>query len=350
MEVRKFGHPGEERTSALVSGRPSVLSYLAFENPSLRLGLELGLCFVLFATIQILNTFSGPPQVAFSGHGQGMASLAAWFIACSLIALTDLLLFGPPQRVYRRSVLLSLAGSDREALDSLQAIAPEEAARLVTCPSTLYKVRRAQILMYADKFNEALLAAHAASQSGLPVCEHCLLRIQIFRLKGDFERARLELTRARALGVDERLLAFEEGLLLLSKRNDFRSAARSFEAAQRPGAQALWNGEDLSLLAAVFQAAARLWTGHAEENLRALDRLSRRLRMQCSANESLRHLAAWATLEQAFYLATHKAPHEAIEGIRYAYGQCRHPAIKRLALQVEKELCERYKILPAELP
>ena len=107
------------------------LSFLAFEGHSIRLGLELSLCVLLFAVLDEMSLHS-PIAPAWQ-------SLAAWSAACLVTAFVDHFIFLPPLFAYRKACGLDAMARFPEALNVLESIGPKS-SRAIRYPAASYSI------------------------------------------------------------------------------------------------------------------------------------------------------------------------------------------------------------------
>lgn len=309
------------------------LSYLAFEGPGLRVGIEITL--IVFLHGALLNIV--PVEEV------GARSLVSWFCACSLVALVDQLLLSRPVYVYRASRRLDVTGAYQEALSLLETIGPKSLAR-VRCPTYRYHLQRALILGHAERFFEAEEEIRAALEHGLPEWQGHLTRCEIAYTRGNIERAQAELEKAELVLGDRSDIRLYKAFILFFQGEDIREAKRAFQAVFELPFEAHSSGETTWSLAEAFVAVCKLSTGYAEEGIEELSGIIARLRLTVVYGDQLRPLLALLLLERGLYFATHKEPERAIEDLESALPLCGYAYIQARSEEIKEELAWRHGV------
>lgn len=314
-----------------------MLSFLAFEAPFARIGIETTFCILLFALLD-------PLPWASIGLSPMWSPLAAWLVACTIVGVVDTVLFRRAFFVCREAYQLALSGAYERALTTLDRIAPQSGCA-TPCPRGLYHLIRADIFAQA----ETPLAAHreltSALAAGVDPSQVMVMRSRIERANENYAEARRRLEEARTFVGDRAVLLLEEGLTHLEERSDLRIAQRLFDRVRTMPAEPHPSGDTTRELAIAYHAACQLWTGEAEEGLRALSRAIDRLRSIVRYVDTLRPVLARLCAERSYYFATHREPQGALVDVRIASALCASRQLRCRYEKIREELEWRHKIL-----
>ncbi|MFN8391892.1 MAG: hypothetical protein U0136_16500 [Bdellovibrionota bacterium] len=320
------------------------LTYLAFEGHTVRVGLELTSCVVMFQILELVFPWT------FFGVAAEWKSVWSWFTACILVILFDQLCLCRAVYTFRKVYQLSLAGAYEAALALLEKIAPERKL-LVRCPATMFHLVRAEILAQAETFRSAERELELAEEAGAKGELISIMRSRLYLLENAenaenaFSKAQETIQEAKEEFGDTSVLCLEEALLMLEQHSDLWEAKRALKRVCSMPDQLHYSGDTTSQIARAGLEATRLWTGEAEEGLNGLNVAIERLRSMALYLDTLRPILALLHLERSLYLATHKEPELAGFDLRMGLALCNYPHIRKKAMKVQEELAWRHKIL-----
>ena len=321
------------RTSAF----SHFLTYLAFEGPALRIGIEITLCvvFYIFAAALVPWKLLGVPA-----HWHALLS---WFSACAAVAMIDQLLICRSLNRYRRARELDLLGQYDEALEVLEEISPRSNS-LIRCPRPLYHLNRAQMLIHAEHYEAAERELELAERLGISLEQVLLTKSRMWRIRGEYGNARCELEAARQLLGERMRFEIEDAILQYEEGCDNWNARNCFQEILNREEEVYPNAGQYMPVVQGYWAASLLRTGRAEEGLSCLSAALERLRTATFYRPNLKPILAALRLERAFYLATHGEPKIALQDLSSALETCSYPHLLRRAEQVKDELRDRQAI------
>jgi tetratricopeptide (TPR) repeat protein len=259
-----------------------TLSYLTFQAPGVRLGVELSLCFVLFEFFSAAT--SEPGKLLF-----------IWFGACSLVAALDWFIFFPLIKRLEMARRFSYQGRVEEALLCLTEL--NEAL-----PLPYFHLQRARVYADNSRFIEATQELRLARKVS-PAEECARVELDILRAQGEFEAAatRLKASESPEQVFELAVTRFEEGHSQKSygvDRDCLREAARLFEEVGKKAA-------NLQALTELYSQSCSLWLGRAEEAFPKLIRDLRTLPLSTDPCSPLNRHLGRLYLSRAYYALTH---------------------------------------------
>ncbi|OVE80119.1 hypothetical protein BVY02_01300 [bacterium J17] len=308
-----------------------VISFLAFEGHSARVGLAILTCLVLFLLAQALV-----PWQAIEIPKQWQ-SLYSWFLACGLAVGIEQKFLAKSLYIYRNTYKMALSGEYENALSHLAQIAPDSAG-LVRCPASLYHLRRAEILAQSGNFELAEYELEIAKPAGVKQEQYHLAKAGLYKAKGEVDAAKNELEKLEALIGFVPAISLEKTLLLLEEPRNVWEAKKELDKLLELPDGPHFTGENTSTLANAYRNVTKLWTGHAEEGLDGLNDAIHRIKAAALYVDSLRPILASLCIERAYYLATHKEPDAAVEDLKTSSLLCNFPSQQKRREAVKEEL------------
>ncbi len=319
------------------SSLSNFLTHLVYEAHGLRIGLELSLCVICYTFVTVIvpwHTLGVPMK---------WSTLLSWFGCCFAVILFDQLMLCRSAHTFRKSYLLGLCGSYKEALELLEKIGPQS-RDLVRLPLTLYHLHRAEIFSQSDDFQKAEAELHLAELNNAPAMQLAIQNLRLLRAQKNHDDARDALEAAREKLGDSSVLLLEEGLSLLEQREDLWAAKRVFtEVLDRPEGPH-FTGETCHTIARAYRSITMLWTGEAEEGVEEISKLIERLRSAVIYVDPLRPLLARLLLERGYYYATHRQPTSAVIDYKLGTSLCTYAPLIQLSEKLKEELEDRHEI------
>ena len=310
----------------------SFLSYLAFEGYVLRIGLEISLTIITHTIFfQILLNYAKNP---------GSAGMISWFLCCGTVMLLDKIILGQPADTFRQAYLCSLHGSFEKALELLNSIGPESSS-LVKLPQSQYQLHRAELLTKCKDFSAANLAFELAENADPE--RLAILKYRYFLEMNKSEEAENFIQESyKTLGQSPTLL-IEHGRNFLHQKK-FWEATKNFKSALEVTTKQGLANSSVASIALAYLGICKLKTGHAEEGLEVLDDVINQIQAEMSFSDTLRPTLAEILLFRSHYLATHRAPKEAVLDLKYALSICSFTHLTEIVKEVKEELSLRYGV------
>ena len=303
-----------------------LLGYIVFKYNGLRVGLELTLCIVLYQNLVFLG--------AVVGNTQSGLHIFAWFTSCIFVALLDQLILAAPVRLFRETYNLEHKSQFQDALVLLDSLSQG----FIPCPDDIYIERKIEILTSAGSFEEASELIESSEE---------LNELTTLRLKArvtavnDLEKAieMLQETESSVLQLEKAFLLKKSDAKSFEKKNAFKEVIDA-PLELHPA------GETTHTMAFAYYQSSRLWTGHAEEALPALEDAISRIRTSAIYMPALRPYLAELYAEKSYYLATHREPYKAMNDLSIARALSKQDGLIARYSQIEEELQARHGIDP----
>lgn len=311
--------------------RSSFLSYIVFEAPEIRIGLEITATVFLFSIATNILQINGAVGLSNS------TNLLVWLTCCLTVAGVDQFFLCKPLFTFSKALEKDLEGDHEQALNTLELIKPNSSA-YINCTPILYHLTKARFLGNVGRICEAEKELTMARICGAEQEEIYLVRSDILYGNGNFDGANCDLEHATSsLGETSRVLLLKALIALRSRSGAFEAKQMLNKVLSLPNTMHQ-SGASTHLLALSYLDICNLWTGRAEAGLDGLDLSIKQLLKLIPRLQSLKPIISFLLVERAYYHATHNNKKQAQKDLNQAIKLCRHKAIIRKAKLVESEI------------